>query len=201
LRFKPPIPSILASAAHRATCRDHYIRDSLRPLPSRCLGECIARSRLGDLRCHFDSGGFRFERRHAAALLLTALPADGATSLARVSSASHSPMPIQPLPQEVNYVNAEVEPWVAVNPRNPAKHYRRLATGIAFQFGGSRGLMTGRVAQRRGKLERMFAHFSPRAGGNARNNGNYERASDPWVTISPNGVAHQIALSFNSSTT
>jgi len=26
---------------------------------------------------------------------------------------------------------------------------------------------------------------------------NYERASDPWVTISPNGVAHQIALVFD----
>jgi hypothetical protein len=131
------------------------------------------------------------------AVMLTALPADGASALTRVSSASpFAGCAIQPLPEEVNYLNAEVEPWVATNPRKPTN-----LIGVwqqdRWQFGGSRGLMTG-VSRNGGESwTRTFAHFSRCAGGNAANNGNYERASDPWVTISPNGVAHQIALSFN----
>src|SRR4030088_2732486 len=78
-----------------------------------------------------------------AALMLSALPADGATSLARVSGASpFATCAIQPLPGEVNYLNAEVEPWVAVNPRTPAN-----IIGVwqqdRWQFGGARGLVTG----------------------------------------------------------
>src|SRR5207253_9592752 len=62
---------------------------------------------------------------------------------------------------------------------------------------GSRGLVTG-VSHDAGQTwKQTFAHFSRCAGGTAANNGNYERASDPWVTISPNGVAHQISLSFD----
>src|SRR5215207_2561065 len=36
--------------------------------------------------------------------------------------------------------------------------------------------------------------FSRCAGGNPANGGDYERASDPWVSIGPDGTAHQIAL-------
>ena len=128
-----------------------------------------------------------------AALMLSALPADGATSLARVSGASpFATCAIQPLPGEVNYLNAEVEPWVAVNPRTPAN-----IIGVwqqdRWQFGGARGLVTG-VSRNGGESwNRTFAHFSRCAGGNARNNGNYERASDPWVTISPNGARLRVS--------
>ena len=43
------------------------------------------------------------------------------------------------------------------------------------------------------------AKFSRCTGGNAANGGDYERATDPWVSFSPNGVAHQIALGINDS--
>jgi hypothetical protein len=46
---------------------------------------------------------------------------------------------------------------------------------------------------------RSFARFSICAGGNVANGGDFQRASDPWVTFSPNGVVHQIALSFNTN--
>jgi hypothetical protein len=36
------------------------------------------------------------------------------------------------------------------------------------------------------------------AGGTAANGGNYERASDPWVSFGPDGTAYQVALSFNA---
>jgi hypothetical protein len=132
-----------------------------------------------------------------AALMLTALPADGAAPLTRVSRASpFATCAIEALPGELNYVNAEVEPWVAVNPRNPAN-----VIGVwqqdRWQSGGARGLVTGVSRDGGESWSRTFAHFTRCAGGNARNSGNYERASDPWVTFSPNGVAHQISLSFN----
>src|SRR4029450_3490650 len=44
-----------------------------------------------------------------------------------------------------------------------------------------------------------WAHFSICAGGTVANGGDFQRASDPWVTFSPNGVVHQIALSFNDT--
>ena len=43
------------------------------------------------------------------------------------------------------------------------------------------------------------AKFSRCTGGNAANGGDYERATDPWVSFSPNGMAHQIALGINDS--
>src|SRR5262249_35512961 len=39
--------------------------------------------------------------------------------------------------------------------------------------------------------------FSRGAGGTPANGGDYDRASDPWVTFSPNGHAYQISLSVN----
>ena len=41
------------------------------------------------------------------------------------------------------------------------------------------------------------AKFSRCTGGNADNGGDFERATDPWVSFSPNGVAHQVALGIN----
>ncbi len=37
------------------------------------------------------------------------------------------------------------------------------------------------------------------AGGTSANGGDYERASDPWVSFSPTGIAYAISLSFNNS--
>jgi hypothetical protein len=41
------------------------------------------------------------------------------------------------------------------------------------------------------------AKFSRCTGGNAANGGDFERATDPWVSFSPNGTAHQVALGIN----
>lgn len=133
----------------------------------------------------------------AAAWLLSAIPADSASSLTRVSRASpFANCTLLPLPRELNYLNAEVEPWVAINPRNPANQIG-VWQQDRWARGGARGLMTG-VSRDGGETwHDTFAHFTTCSGGTPTNKGNYERASDPWVTISPNGVAHQIALSFD----
>ncbi len=98
-----------------------------------------------------------------------------------------------------NFPNAEVEPWIAANPRNPNN---LIATWQQDRWsnGGSQGLVTG-VSNDRGRswTRPTPPTFSRCAGGNATNGGDYERASDPWVSISPNGTAHQISLSINDS--
>jgi BNR/Asp-box repeat len=96
------------------------------------------------------------------------------------------------------YANAEVEPFAAVNPRYPLN-----VIGVwqqdRWSNGGARGLGTGYSFDGGITWKRVFPPFSRCAGGNADNNGDYERATDPWVSFSPNGVAHQMALSFDDA--
>jgi hypothetical protein len=95
-----------------------------------------------------------------------------------------------------NFLNSEVEPWVEVNPTNPNN---AIATWQQDRWsnGGARGLLTAYTMDGGATWGTTFAHFSTCSGGTAANGGNYERASDPWVTFSPNGVAYQISLSVN----
>lgn len=96
------------------------------------------------------------------------------------------------------YPNAEVEPWVAVDPTNP-KHIVGVWQQDRYSNGGSRGLLAA-VSFNGGKSwQTSLAPFSRCAGGNAANGGDYERASDPWVTFAPDGTIYQIALAFNDS--
>jgi BNR repeat-like domain len=99
---------------------------------------------------------------------------------------------------EINYQNAEVEPWIAVDPTN-ANHLIGVWQQDRWQFGGARGLGTAVSWNGGHSRKRTFVHFTICSGGTAANGGDYERASDPWVTISPNGVAFQSSLSFNFS--
>jgi BNR repeat-like domain len=96
------------------------------------------------------------------------------------------------------YPNSEVEPFVAVNPRNPLN-----LVGVwqqdRWSNGGSQGLGTGYSFNGGVTWRRVFVPFSRCAGGKPSNNGDYERASDPWVSFSPNGVVHQMALSLNNT--
>lgn len=97
-----------------------------------------------------------------------------------------------------NYPNSEVEPWVAVNPANP-DNIIGVWQQDRWSDGGANGLLTGVSHDGGATWTRTMAHFSRCSGGNVLNGGNYERASDPWVTISPNGTAYQISLSVNNS--
>jgi hypothetical protein len=93
-----------------------------------------------------------------------------------------------------NYVNAEVEPRVAVNPTNPSN-----IVGVFQQDrwsnGGAHGLVAGVSHDGGTSWSETWAHFSTCSGGTAANGGNYDRASDPWVSFAPNGDVYQIALS------
>src|SRR4030095_14684358 len=91
------------------------------------------------------------------------------------------------------YRNAEVEPYAAVNPVNAANivavwQQDRWSTGL------SNGFVTATTLDGGATWSRATAPFTRCGGGNAGNGGDYERATDPWVTFAPNGNAFQMAL-------
>ncbi|MGB9149586.1 MAG: sialidase family protein [Burkholderiales bacterium] len=96
------------------------------------------------------------------------------------------------------YANAEVEPTVAVNPFNP-NNIIGAWQASRWSNGGSQALATGVSNDGGLTWSARSVPFSRCTGGNAGNGGDYERASDPWVAIAPDGVAVQIALAFNGA--
>jgi hypothetical protein len=96
------------------------------------------------------------------------------------------------------YLNAEVVPWVAVNPAHPS-NIIGVYQQDRWSDGGARGLVASVTHDGGATWSRSFAPFTFCSGGNVGSGGDFERASDPWVTFAPNGDAYQIALNFNGS--
>ena len=95
------------------------------------------------------------------------------------------------------FVGSEVEPWVDVNPTNPAN-----IVGIwqqdRWSNGGSRGLVVGRSATGGTSWTAVTTLKTTLCtGGTAANGGGYQRATDPWVSFGPTGIVYQLSLSFN----
>jgi len=91
-----------------------------------------------------------------------------------------------------NYLNAEVEPWVSVNPKN---HNNIVGAWQQDRWsnGGARGLVAGfsdNGGKTWGETTLPFSQCAP--GGLS-----FERASDPWVSFGPDGTAYASAVSFN----
>jgi len=93
-------------------------------------------------------------------------------------------------PGDTVYLNAEVESYAATNPTNPAN-----LIGIWQQdrwaSGGAQGLMVATSFDGGNTWTRQTLPVSQCAGDIA-----FARASDPWLTFSPNGVAYALSLSF-----
>lgn len=100
-------------------------------------------------------------------------------------------------PGSVLYPNAEEEPWVDVNPTNP-QNLIAVWQQDRWSDGGAHGLVT--AVSHNGGLTwaETFPHFSTCAGGTPANGGDFDRASDPWVSFGPDGRAYQVSLSFNA---
>jgi len=96
------------------------------------------------------------------------------------------------------FANSEVEPWVAISPVDPNNLIGAWQQD-RWSDGGSRGIVTG-VSQDGGVTWSLHPMPFSRCGGGASIGGNYARATDPWVTFSPDGTAHQLALAFNGGT-
>src|SRR5947209_5872302 len=101
-----------------------------------------------------------------------------------------------PQPGSTVYQNAEVEPWVDVNPTD-SRNLIAVWQQDRWSNGGAHGLVTAFTKDGGATWGIRTPHFSRCAGGTAANGGDYDRASDPWVTFAPNGDAYQISLSVN----
>ena len=93
------------------------------------------------------------------------------------------------------FVNSEVEPWVEVNPTDPS-NVVAVYQQDRWSNGGAHGLVAA-VSHDGGQTwpVHSWAHFSTCSGGTVANGGDFERASDPWLSFSPNGDAYFMSLS------
>jgi hypothetical protein len=93
-----------------------------------------------------------------------------------------------------NYVNAEVEPWISVNPTNTSN-----IVGVwqqdRWSNGGAHGLVAGYSGNGGKNWQETTLPFSVCAPGGL----NYERASDPWDSFGPDGTLYTVSISFNQS--
>ncbi len=99
----------------------------------------------------------------------------------------------------VNFPGTEVEPWVSVNPTNTDNligvwQQDRWSDGGAnanlagYSFDGGQTWTTSAAQP---AIVRCLGGTGP--------TGDYERATDPWVSIGPDGRAYYMSLSFNNS--
>jgi hypothetical protein len=119
---------------------------------------------------------------------------------ARASQACLSTIQAELANGSINYPGAEVEPMVAVDPTN-ANHLVAAFQQDRWNDGGSNGLIT--VVSTNGGSSWSLASgqpaFSICEGAAPGSAGYLQRATDPWVSFSPNGVAYQVSDSFNAT--
>ncbi len=93
-----------------------------------------------------------------------------------------------------NYPNAEVEPYVAVNPANPSNLVGAWQQD-RWRDGGAHGLVAGASFDGGATWSETTLPFDECAPGGAP----YQRASDPWVSIGPDGTAYSNAIAFDET--
>jgi hypothetical protein len=112
----------------------------------------------------------------------------------------------------VNYPNTELEPWVARNPANPDNMIGGFQQD-RWSDGGAKGLVAAYSFNDGLKWDNVALPFSkcaiPAYGpAPCPTNGvgspvpctmPYDRASDPWVDVGPDGRAYQVSISFNAN--
>lgn len=96
------------------------------------------------------------------------------------------------------FVNAEVEPTLAVNPSN-SSHLLAMWQQDRWSNGSARGLVSAVSFDGGASWTTQPMAFSLCGGGTAGNGGAYERATDPWVAFGPDGTAWAMSLSTTGS--
>ena len=97
------------------------------------------------------------------------------------------------------YANAEVEPHLAINPANLSNLIGTWQQD-RWSNGAAQGTAVGFSFDAGTTWTTRPLPASRCGGGNIGNGGDYERATDPWVTISPNGTAYQMSLAISGAT-
>ncbi|HYU76948.1 MAG TPA: hypothetical protein VEL31_30130, partial [Ktedonobacteraceae bacterium] len=93
-----------------------------------------------------------------------------------------------------NVANAEVEPWVSVNPTN-AKNIVGAWQQDRWSNGGARGLVAGFSFDGGQSWSETSLPFTQCVPGGLP----YQRASDPWVSFGPDGIAYAVSISFDGT--
>ncbi len=101
------------------------------------------------------------------------------------------------LQRGVRYASAEVEPSLAVDPANP-DHLVAAWQQDRWSNSGADGIVVGFSNDGGLTWTRMPVPLSRCGGGNAVRGGDYERATDPWVSFAPGGTVHLVGLGFGS---
>ena len=96
------------------------------------------------------------------------------------------------------YTNADVEPHIAINPANPNNLIASWQQD-RWSNGGAQGTTVAATLNGGQTWTLQPVKASICGGGTAANGGNFERATDPWVTFSPNGTAYQMSLGFTGA--
>ena len=97
------------------------------------------------------------------------------------------------------YAGLEVEPSIAVDPKN-ALHLVGAWQQDRWSNGGANGIGTAVSFDGGATWTRSAPPFSRCTGGDVDNRGDYDRASDPWVTFAADGTVFEIALAFDAAT-
>ncbi|HEX8968428.1 MAG TPA: sialidase family protein [Chloroflexota bacterium] len=124
---------------------------------------------------------------------LTAVPTESVTSTAACAALVAQQQALG----SVNYPNAEVEPYVAVDPTN-SQHLIGAFQEGRWNDGGANALTTvvSTNGGRSWNLAGAQPLFSVCAGAPAGSPGDTPRVSDPWVSFAPDGSAYQVSSSF-----
>jgi len=97
-----------------------------------------------------------------------------------------------------SYVNSEVEPHLAVNPRD-ANHLVAAWQQDRWSNGSARGLLSAVSLDGGATWTITQAPFAECNGGTAANGGAFQRATDPWVAFAADGTAYQMGLATNGT--
>ena len=97
------------------------------------------------------------------------------------------------------HVNTAAEPYLTINPRNPLNLVAAWQQN-RWSDGGSQGLELASSVDGGMSWTLTNAAFSRCTGGNSGNAGDYARATDAWLSSSPNGVVYALSLSFTGAT-
>lgn len=107
-----------------------------------------------------------------------------------------------PNPHVAPSLNTEVEPYLAVNPKNP-DNLVAVYQQDRFVNDGANGVLAS-VSANGGKTWQtppvsQQPTFSNCEGGTAANGGDFEKTTDPWIDFSPFGRAYFASVSYNDS--
>jgi hypothetical protein len=96
------------------------------------------------------------------------------------------------------YTDTAAEPYLAVNPTSPLNLISAWQQN-RWSDGGAQGVNLAASFDGGMSWRLSNAAFSRCTGGNSGNAGNYARATDVWLTVTPSGVVYALALSITGA--